>query len=1583
PTATPSQTPTNTPTATPTGTPTATPTVTPTATPTHTATATPTDTPTDTPTATPTHTPTATPTATPTVTPTATPTATPSNTPTPTPPPCDLLLSTETGATLGGLTFLDGDLVDYDPATDTATLFLSESLFSNDANIDAVDRLSNGHLIISTVDTETLGGLTFTDGSLADYNPATNTATLYFAESLFTSGDEDVDAVDVLANGHLILSTESGATLGGLTFLDGDLVDYDPVANTATLFFAESLFTSGDEDVDAARVLANGHIILSTEGGATLGGLSFNDGDLVDYDPVANTATLYFSESLFSGNEDIDAVDMCAEPTPTPTPSPSNTPTQTASATPTNTPTTTPTPPSTSTPTQTPTITNTPAGTATFTPTATPTTTPTHTPTSMATATNTPTPTATTRPCVPVDASGTYIEAESFSGHSNDAATYRFTGVASSQAGFNGTGYLQSNTSGNTNNYSDVNTNPGNYQRYDYQLDFPAPGTFTVWIRGYATSTSNNSLFVGLDGTATGALAEGTFNAWVWTNTIQNGANTITVSTPGLHTINVWEREPNHLLDGIFISATGAVPSGGIPNGAALADPTLCTCPAGYVSGYVYRDFDADGVRDGLEPGVLGVTVTAYDAANNVITSATTASNGGYTLTGVSGTARIEFSGWPSYLAPGPNGVSNGTSVQFVTSPSCNVGFGLVEPGEYCQANPTLAVPWYVNGDPLAGGTAGTATAMISFPYTASGTTPAWTQLSTAANIGATWGLAYQRSTTTLFAAATMKRHVGFGPFGTAATRTGAIYAINTSGPTVTNFVNLNTLGVPTGADPHSGLPADSVTPNHDPNSWDPVGKISFGDIDISDDERTLWVMNLSDRSLYEVFINRPAVTPTAANVTQHAITDPGCSNGDFRPWGVKVHDGLVYVGVVCSAETSQNPADLKAYVLAYNPSSPGFTTLFTFPLTFTRGCAANDGTCWSAKWLPWISSFPGLGSTTLPCWNPATQTAAPCDGAITGYGKQTIYPQPMLTDIEFDERGAMILGFGDRLAQQTGNANYAPSASDTFTHEGTSAGDMLRACKTCSGNGLGCVVDGDCPTAQTCGWNLESNGSCLGLTSSPGTTESRPQGPGGGEFYWGDNYNYDNSDASNGSTHDQLLSGGLVQWLGSGEIVSTMYDPLNGTYRSQGVGHFVHTTGGRANPTSNGGSGMTYQIFADNQSTPDASRFGKAAGVGDIETFCNPAPIQTGNRVWRDADADGIQDANTATEPGISGVNVYLYSAGGAQLQSTTTDANGLYYFSNLTPNTSYTVRLNNAANYGSGGPLNGLTPTTFQAGGGANSTRDSDGQLIAASDVRATLTSGDPGISNHTIDFGFVPPGVTPAPLIFAPGAPTPTPTPNLLARVMTVVAKLPGRAAPATRMVNAPTATGAHRMASPTPSLRRTPATRTATPTPTPTPTFAMRSDQSAELTPPTPAATATPTPSAWPSATATPSSNWARDWTGSFEPDPSTCLHQPQPITVYGLIDLSPANAVAQLQTTWRALSPCSEPCPEHRSTQLISGSASFAITAWWPGIQPTDTAVGVLFEANVLDASGRPIGRAIGKDLFWFPDLCAPPTAASR
>ena len=186
-----------------------------------------------------------------------------------------LILSVKTPATLGGLSFGEGDLVEYDPVADTASLYFDgATLFADpNTNITAFDILDNGHIVLATEAPATLGGLSFDDIDLVDYDPATDTATL-FLEGALTTLDKDISSVHVLDNGHIILSAKDDATLGGLSFKDSDLVDYDPSTDTATLYFdGASAFADPTTEIRAVHVLDNGHVVLATEAPATLGGL--------------------------------------------------------------------------------------------------------------------------------------------------------------------------------------------------------------------------------------------------------------------------------------------------------------------------------------------------------------------------------------------------------------------------------------------------------------------------------------------------------------------------------------------------------------------------------------------------------------------------------------------------------------------------------------------------------------------------------------------------------------------------------------------------------------------------------------------------------------------------------------------------------------------------------------------------------------------------------------------------------------------------------------------------------------------------------------------------------------------------------------------------------------------------------------------------------------------------------------------------------------------------------------------------------------------------------------------------------------
>jgi hypothetical protein len=100
------------------------------------------------------------------------------------------------------------------------------------------------------------------------------------------------------AKATIILSINRIKTLGGISFDKNELARYNPSTDIATLYFNELGASSG---LDAAHVFKTGNIILSSAYAETLGSISFDAGDLVEYNPTTDIATLYLDGNLFSG----------------------------------------------------------------------------------------------------------------------------------------------------------------------------------------------------------------------------------------------------------------------------------------------------------------------------------------------------------------------------------------------------------------------------------------------------------------------------------------------------------------------------------------------------------------------------------------------------------------------------------------------------------------------------------------------------------------------------------------------------------------------------------------------------------------------------------------------------------------------------------------------------------------------------------------------------------------------------------------------------------------------------------------------------------------------------------------------------------------------------------------------------------------------------------------------------------------------------------------------------------------------------------------------------------------------------------
>ncbi len=199
------------------------------------------------------------------------------------------LVSTNSDEVIDGKNFLAGDLIAIEGTPGLSGLYLGATIFDEDGvDVNAADLLPNGHLVLSVSDDAgaTLAGVHVDDGDLVEYDPQTGTASLYLDESVFGT-NVDIDAVEVFSNGHILVSLRRDETIAGTLYLDGDVIKYDPVAGTFSRFLNEALLGGADTDAFSA---SSGHYLLSANASFTLGGLAFDDGDVVDYDPVTGVA---------------------------------------------------------------------------------------------------------------------------------------------------------------------------------------------------------------------------------------------------------------------------------------------------------------------------------------------------------------------------------------------------------------------------------------------------------------------------------------------------------------------------------------------------------------------------------------------------------------------------------------------------------------------------------------------------------------------------------------------------------------------------------------------------------------------------------------------------------------------------------------------------------------------------------------------------------------------------------------------------------------------------------------------------------------------------------------------------------------------------------------------------------------------------------------------------------------------------------------------------------------------------------------------------------------------------------------------
>lgn len=749
------------------------------------------------------------------------------------------------------------------------------------------------------------------------------------------------------------------------------------------------------------------------------------------------------------------------------------------------------------------------------------------------------------------------------------------------------------------------------------------------------------------------------------------------------------------------------------------------------ISGNVFRDFNGDGQQESAEPLVAGVLVRAYDATGNQCGSTqttTSATSPNYTLDGCTGQVRIEFeipvSGCKvdavtDFSASGAD--KYGSSVQFLEDgTNATASFGLQNPQEYGGVTGFIPDIYSIAmraGDPLvpsptAGDESYTAnqSTVLKAAYDKNGriympgeSMPpdaplaerqvGYTTLANAGQTGTLWGNAYSKQAKRLFVSAFLRRHAGMGPLGT-----GGIYMLDPSAPNLSaslGFVSLDALGFPTHAasgalnvktNESRGLPAVPFNvPTHDVDAYDQVGKVSLGDLELSEDGRYLYTINLYDRKLYRLDLQDAAnpVVPTAAQVSSYLIPGAcGGNAGESRPFALKAFRGKLYVGSVCSGEDASGnevgtSADMKLNVFAYDPANLTATpdTIYSQALAYRD----HDTLQWgaeNAKWSSWTKNF-----------------------------HFTDRNEPILSDIEFDSKGNLLLGLTDRNGYQTGSNNYSTDLGDTAGYKKAYAnGDILKINR-----------DDACNLTPATGSNAQND-------------------------FYNDNARWGSVYGCGDECHAEITLGGMAahRFADKDEVVTTALNPVY--YTSNGYITFNN---------QNGAQVRANEVWFDPywESGQSATNFGKAGGLGDLEILAEPAPIEVGNRVWKDLNGDGLQGAD---EPGIDGVEVFLVCDDDPINKATSmqTVNGGHFLFSSrfnatfMTPGSSCVLSIvpDQAAILGLSLTQQNATDTVANA-----DWRDSDA-AVQNGKAEIAFTLGSAGENNHTLDFGYGAPVVKP---------------------------------------------------------------------------------------------------------------------------------------------------------------------------------------------------------------------------------------------
>jgi len=234
-----------------------------------------------------------------------------------------LFFSVENNVTLAALEVADEDIVQFD-GTDFSLLFDGSDVGLGSATLSAFDVISDTEILMSFSDTVTLSGVgtvdhsdvvKFTATSLGDQTTGTFSLYLDGSDVDLTRNGEGIDALTLLPDGSLLISTKGVIRVAGVNGADEDIVQFTPTtlgedtAGSWAFFFDGSdvgLADDNGEDVNAISLTPTGQLMFSTDGGFQALGQSGSNADVALFTASSTgdvTTGSFDPELFFEGSE--------------------------------------------------------------------------------------------------------------------------------------------------------------------------------------------------------------------------------------------------------------------------------------------------------------------------------------------------------------------------------------------------------------------------------------------------------------------------------------------------------------------------------------------------------------------------------------------------------------------------------------------------------------------------------------------------------------------------------------------------------------------------------------------------------------------------------------------------------------------------------------------------------------------------------------------------------------------------------------------------------------------------------------------------------------------------------------------------------------------------------------------------------------------------------------------------------------------------------------------------------------------------------------------------------------------------------